>query len=165
MWTFNRFFPFPHPQYLQMIWKFVICHTSRWRKTYTYRYVEACISICHLVFLPRIEYIISDEFLVCYNIEFVFDVHMTIQLKLKRFIHYSDVIMDAMASHITSFTIVYQPSIQAQIKENIKAPRHRPLCGEFTGQRWIPAQLASNVSIWWRHHVWVEYQFDHFTTW
>ena len=30
--------------------------------------------------------------------------------------------------------------IRAQIKENIKAPRHWPLCGEFTGDRW------------WRHH-------------
>ena len=28
--------------------------------------------------------------------------------------------------------------IQVQIKENIKAPRHWPLCGEFTGDRWIP---------------------------
>ena len=28
--------------------------------------------------------------------------------------------------------------IQAQIKENIKTPRHWPLCREFTGQRWIP---------------------------
>ena len=28
--------------------------------------------------------------------------------------------------------------IQAQIKQNIKAPRHWPLCGEFTGDRWIP---------------------------
>ena len=31
-----------------------------------------------------------------------------------------------------------QPFIQAQIKENIKAPRHWPLYGEFTGDRWIP---------------------------
>ena len=31
-----------------------------------------------------------------------------------------------------------QPFIQAQIKENIKALRHWPLCGEFTGDRWIP---------------------------
>ena len=29
-----------------------------------------------------------------------------------------------------------QPCIQAQVKENIKAPRHWPLCGEFTGDRW-----------------------------
>ena len=26
----------------------------------------------------------------------------------------------------------------AQIKENIKAPRHWPLCEEITGDRWIP---------------------------
>ena len=48
-----------------------------------------------------------------------------------------------------------QPFIQVQIKENIKALCHWPLCGEFTGDRWIPAQMPSNaetVSIWWRHH-------------
>ena len=31
-----------------------------------------------------------------------------------------------------------QPFVQAQIKENIKAPRRWSLCGEFTGHRWIP---------------------------
>ena len=31
-----------------------------------------------------------------------------------------------------------QPFVHAQIKENIKAPRHWPLWGEFTGDRWIP---------------------------
>ena len=41
--------------------------------------------------------------------------------------------MDAMASQITCVLIV-----QAQIKENINAPRHLPLWGEFTGDRWIP---------------------------
>ena len=42
---------------------------------------------------------------------------------------------------------------KAQIKENIKSPRHWPLSGELTGE--FPAQMASyaeNVSIWWRHH-------------
>ena len=51
-----------------------------------------------------------------------------------------------------------QSFIQAQIKENIKAPRHWPLCGEFTGAGEFPAQRASNaenVSIWWRHHEYV----------
>ena len=43
--------------------------------------------------------------------------------------------MSAMASQITSLTIVYST---AQIIENIKAPRHWPLCGEFTGDQWIP---------------------------
>ena len=48
-----------------------------------------------------------------------------------------------------------QPFIRAQIKVNIKAPRHWPLCGEFTGTGELPAQMAcnaENVSIWWRHH-------------
>ena len=48
-----------------------------------------------------------------------------------------------------------QPFIQTQIKENIKAPRHWPLCGEVTGTGEFPAQRATyaeNVSIWWRHH-------------
>ena len=31
-----------------------------------------------------------------------------------------------------------QPFNQAQIKENIKAPRHWPLCGDFTGDPWSP---------------------------
>ena len=52
--------------------------------------------------------------------------------------HYNDVIMGAIASQITSLAIVTQPFIQMQIKENIKAPRHWPLCAEFTGDRWIP---------------------------
>ena len=52
--------------------------------------------------------------------------------------HYCDDMMAAMASQITSLTIIPQPFIQAQIKENIKAPCHWPLCGEFTVDRWIP---------------------------
>ena len=52
--------------------------------------------------------------------------------------HYNDVIMGAIASQITSLTIVYSIVIPTQINENIKAPRHWPLCGEFTGDRWIP---------------------------
>ena len=31
--------------------------------------------------------------------------------------------------------LITQPFIQAQIKENIKAPRHWPLRGEFNGER------------------------------
>ena len=56
-----------------------------------------------------------------------------------------------------------QPFIQTHIKENIKAPRHWPLCGEFTGTGEFPAQRASyaeNVSIWWRHHVYYECLLD-----
>ena len=48
-----------------------------------------------------------------------------------------------------------QPFIQTQIEKNTKRPRHWPLCGEFTGGRWIPRTKVHNaekVSIWWRHH-------------
>ena len=41
-----------------------------------------------------------------------------------------------------------QPFVQAQIKENIKAPRYWPFVRGI--QR---ASNAENVSIWWRHHV------------
>ena len=50
-----------------------------------------------------------------------------------------------------SFT---QPFVQEEIKENIKAPCHWLLWGEFTSE--FPAQMASNakkISIWWRHHA------------
>ena len=53
-------------------------------------------------------------------------------------------------------TLFTQSLIQAQIKENVKAPRHWPLCREFTGTGEFPAQRAcnaENVSIWWRHHA------------
>ena len=49
------------------------------------------------------------------------------------FLHYSAVIVSAMASQITGVST--QPF--ARITENIKAPRHWPLWGESTGIRWI----------------------------
>ena len=52
--------------------------------------------------------------------------------------HYSDIIMGVIVSQITSLTIVTQLFMQTQIKENIKAPRHWPLCREFTRDWWIP---------------------------
>ena len=45
----------------------------------------------------------------------------------------------------TASRLFTQPFIQATIKEIIKAPRHWPLCGEFTHDRWIPRTRASNV--------------------
>ena len=54
-----------------------------------------------------------------------------------QYIHYSDVIMGASLKSPAS-PMFTQPFIQAQMKENIKAPRHWPLCAEFTGDRWIP---------------------------
>ena len=70
-------------------------------------------------------------------------------------IHYTGVIMTTVASQITSRTVVHSTVYSDADKENIKAPRHWPVCGEFTGTGEFPAQRASyaeNVSIWWRHH-------------
>ena len=52
--------------------------------------------------------------------------------------HYGDVIMGAIASQITSLTIAYSTVYSDEDLRNPKAPRHWPLCGEFTGDRWIP---------------------------
>ena len=52
--------------------------------------------------------------------------------------HYNDVIMGAMQLKSPASPLFTQPFIQTQVKRNIKAPRHWPLCGEFTGNRWIP---------------------------
>ena len=53
---------------------------------------------------------------------------------------YSDVIMSAMASNITGVLhqLFARPFVQVQIKESIKTPRHLPLWGESTDDRWIP---------------------------
>ena len=45
--------------------------------------------------------------------------------------------MGGIASQITSLTIVYSTVYSDAEKKNIKGPRQWPLCGEFTGDRWI----------------------------
>ena len=52
--------------------------------------------------------------------------------------HYSHATMSAVVSQTHASRLFTQRFIRAQIKENIKAPRHWPLCEEFTGERWIP---------------------------
>ena len=62
--------------------------------------------------------------------------------------------MGAMRLKSPASRLFTQPFIPAQIKENIKAPRHwpcvrnSPVAGELPVQR---ASDAENVSIWWRH--------------
>ena len=46
--------------------------------------------------------------------------------------------MDTMASQITSLTIIYSIVYSGADQRNIKSPRHWPLWGEFSGDRWIP---------------------------
>ena len=50
----------------------------------------------------------------------------------------NNAIMTKMASQMTSLTIVYSTIYsKRRSNENIKAPRHWPLCDEFTGDRLI----------------------------
>ena len=69
--------------------------------------------------------------------------------------HYNDVIMGAMASQITSLTIVYSTVYSGadqrthESSVSLAFVGNSPVTGEF------PAQMASNAenaSIWWRHH-------------
>ena len=73
--------------------------------------------------------------------------------------HYDDVIMGAIASQITSPAIVYSTVYSdADQRKHQSSVWHWPLCGEFTGDRWILRTMASNaenVSISWRHHEWL----------
>ena len=70
--------------------------------------------------------------------------------------HYSDVIMGAIASQITSFTIAYSTVYSSPDQK--KTPKLRVTGiseGNSPGTSEFPAQMASNgenVSIWWRHH-------------
>ena len=60
--------------------------------------------------------------------------------------NYNDVIMGAIASQITSLTIV----VSRKLRVTGLCAENSPVTDEF------PAQMASNaenVSIWWRHHV------------
>ena len=60
------------------------------------------------------------------------------------------VIMGAMESQITSLTIVYSTVYSGADQRKHQSSASLDLCGEFTGDREFPAQMASkaeNVSI------------------
>ena len=59
--------------------------------------------------------------------------HVSLQI-----VHYNCVMMATMASQSPISRLFAQLFVQVQFKENIKAPRHWPLWGEVTGDRWIP---------------------------
>ena len=62
--------------------------------------------------------------------------------------HYGDVIMGTIASQITSLMIVYSIVYSDADQENIKAPRHWSVCGEFTGDRWIHRGPVNSPHKW-----------------
>ena len=69
---------------------------------------------------------------------------------------YNDVIMCAMASQITSITVVYSTVYSKRRSKQTSKLRvtghcagNSPMTGEFPAQR---TSNTENVSIWWRHH-------------
>ena len=85
---------------------------------------------------------------------------LNITLGGKWCIHYSDGIMSAMVSPITSVSSVYFTVLFRRKTNKTSKLRVTGLCdwdspatGEFPVQR---ASNAENVSIWWRHHVCVK---------
>ena len=60
---------------------------------------------------------------------------------------YSDVIIGAMVQ-ITSLSIVYSTVYSGTDQWKHQSSRHRPSCGEFNGDRWIP-----RTNVQWRGNV------------
>ena len=81
-----------------------------------------------------------------------------LSLEHKGHYHYNDVIMDTIASQITSLTIVFSTVYLDADKKKTSKLRVTGLCaGNSPGTGEFPAQMASNaenVYIWWRHHAW-----------
>ena len=69
-------------------------------------------------------------------------------------VHYSNVKLGTMTSQITSITIVYSTVFQAQINKNIKALRHWPLRGQFTGELRLFCHRIDNMPTLVRVMVW-----------
>ena len=71
--------------------------------------------------------------------------------------HYNDVIMGAIASQITSLTIVYSTVYSGTDESKHQSSASLAFVrGIHRGHGEFPAQMASNaenVSIWWRHHA------------
>ena len=57
---------------------------------------------------------------------------------LPKCLHYNDVIWARWRLKSPASQLFTEAFIRVQIKENIKALRHWPLLGKFTGDRWIP---------------------------
>ena len=82
--------------------------------------------------------------------------------------HYNDVTMGAMASQITSLTIVYSTVLfrrkskkTSKLRETGLCAGNSPVTGEFPAQK---ASDAENISIWWRHHGF-EFEVNETTRW
>ena len=80
------------------------------------------------------------------------------------FRHYSDMIMSAMASHITNVTIVYSTVCSGADQRRYQSSAslafvkgNAPVTGEVPAQR---ASISESVFIWWRHHESLYWHWD-----
>ena len=94
---------------------------------------------------------------ICIFVCVLFSHHnLTLYLSLNLCIHYNDVRMRAMASQITSLTIVYS-TVHSGADQRTSKLFVAGLCvGNSSVAGVFPAQMASkaeNVSIRWRHHA------------
>ena len=75
--------------------------------------------------------------------------------------------MGAMASQITSFTIVHSTIYSGADQRKHQSSASVAGVGNSPGTGWFTAQVASNaenVSIWWRHHDWRFYVMEWYTS-
>ena len=63
--------------------------------------------------------------------------HQYIYLHISKTLQWRHYEHDGVSNH-QPHDCLFNCLFKAQIKENIKAPRHWPLWGEFTGNHWIP---------------------------
>ena len=93
-----------------------------------------------------------EENMICDELSFE---SYTFFRKKKKQLRYRDVIMSAMASQITSLTIIHSTVYSGADKKTSKlrvtghCEGNSPVTGEFPARR---VSNAENVSIWWRHH-------------
>ena len=93
---------------------------------------------------------------IYYNVVLLSLISRNVECYSTSYFHFSNVIMGAIASQITSLMIVYT-TVYSDADEKKSKLRVTGLCAgnsPWTGE--FPAHIASNaenISIWWRHHV------------
>ena len=99
--------------------------------------LSGCFSLKWILHSMRI----LIELIIVYQTDLVLQAlraHCVLQVsRIRGSSHYNGVTMSAMASQSPASWLLTQSFVLAQMNENIKTPRHWPLCGEFTGDRWI----------------------------
>ena len=74
---------------------------------------------------------------ICHTNQYLDEVHKLVLPRRQTLLQWRHNKRVGVSNHQTHDCLLNR-LFKAQIKENIKVPRHRPLCGEFTGDRWVP---------------------------